>query len=219
MKKYRFTTLCLAVAATFAHAGNVMAQSDDGVLLAYENSQKDSITTADDEIFAALQALDEVGAIIKAEHQEGKSQSNTQNDKVDVDALLAAVNQPAEPMKSFRVDDPIPDMSEQAAPKHDIQTAPAKSESIAAAPKHDIQTAPAKVESLAAAPKHDIQTAPAKVESLAAAPKHDIQTAPAKVESLAAAPKHDIQTAPAKVESLAAAPRHDIQTAPAKVQP
>ena len=220
----KFTHRCqirflFVIASLFVSGTHAFSQTPDTFWAS--RSAGDAIDREDDaqaEIMAAMRALDEVGSLIGDQASE----------RVDIDALLAAANQPAA----------MP--AAPAASKHDIQTAPAAKMAAAAAsasPKHDIQTAPAAKTAAAAAsasPKHDIQTAPAAKTTAAAAPdakiaakavptapKHDIQTAPAAKTAAAAAPAAKTTAAAAPDAKIAAkavaptAPKHDIQTAPA----
>ena len=184
--------LFFAVSFALVTETQAFAQDSDNVL-AYRSSGKALAegNDLDSEIFAAMQALDEVGALLDDRADAPKNSSVKNDDKlqkqnqtipeshVDIDSLLAAANPPEQPKTKAVNAAPTP-------PKHDIQnpTAPKLSAILdAPAPKHDIQnpTAP-KLSAIldAPAPKHDIQnpTAPKLSAKLnAPAPKHDLQAA------------------------------------------
>ena len=186
-QKIRFFFVISCVLATATQA---FAQDADDIL-AYRSTGKTVAENndLDAEIFAAMQALDEVGTIIDDRANSTKnSTSKSKNDaptqiqnapQVDIDSLLAAANAP-EQTQIIDAKKAIP------VPKHNIQTAGSlKVDDIAIppAPKHDIQTAGAKkvaAQSTTPAPKHDIQTAGAKkiaANSVALPPKHNVQMA------------------------------------------
>ena len=231
MKKNLLFTL--AAMGMLAFSGTAFAQSADN-LLAY-GSQENTVNSVDDDILAAMMALDEVGSILE---EKGATK---QADAVEVDDLIAAANAPQasankpENVKNNGAEatpkaEPKPEVvaTPKAEPKHDVQTTPVKEpkpEVVAAVPK-----AEPKPEVVAAVPKaepkHDVQTAPAKApkpEVVAAAPK-----AEPKPEVVAAAPKAEpkpevVAAAPKaepKPEVVAAVPKaepkHDVQTAPVK---
>ena len=161
--------LFFAVSFALVTETQAFAQDSDNVL-AYRSSGKALAegNDLDSEIFAAMQALDEVGALLDDRADAPKNSSVKNDDKlqkqnqtipeshVDIDSLLAAANPPEQPKTKAVNAAPTP-------PKHDIQnpTAPKLSAILdAPAPKHDIQnpTAP-KLSAIldAPAPKHDIQ--------------------------------------------------------------
>ncbi|MGN1072355.1 MAG: hypothetical protein ACI4VB_06530 [Bradymonadia bacterium] len=207
-------------------AQNAQAQTPPENVLLAQNDGIAPQNSAEDDIFAAMKALDEVGAMI----EEAKRTPAKEAPSIDIHALVTAASTEDAPV---------------VAPKHDLQTAPAVAakpevaKPQAVAPKHDVQTAPAVAakpevaKPQAVAPKHDVQTAPAVAakpevaKPQAVPPKHDVQTAPAVAakpevaKAQAVAPKHDVQTAPAVAakpevaKAQAVAPKHDVQTAPA----
>ena len=165
-QKIRFFFVISCVLATATQA---FAQDADDIL-AYRSTGKTVAENndLDAEIFAAMQALDEVGTIIDDRANSTKnSTSKSKNDaptqiqnapQVDIDSLLAAANAP-EQTQIIDAKKAIP------VPKHNIQTAGSlKVDDIAIppAPKHDIQTAGAKkiaANSVALPPKHNVQMA------------------------------------------------------------
>lgn len=183
--RFFFVISCVLASATQAFAqdtDDILAYRSTGKAVA-ENNDLDA------EIFAAMQALDEVGTIIDDRANSTKnSTAKSKNDaptqiqnapQVDIDSLLAAANAP-EQTQIIDAKKAIP------VPKHNIQTAGSlKVDDIATppAPKHDIQTAGTKkvaAQSTTPAPKHDIQTAGAKkvaANSVALPPKHNVQMA------------------------------------------
>ena len=223
-----FAVSCALTAGTQAFAqdsDNVLAYRSSGKALAEGND-------LDSEIFAAMQALDEVGALLDDRADAPKNSAVKNDDKiqkqnqtipeshVDIDSLLAAANAPEQPTTKAVNAAPTP-------PKHDIQTpttAKLSAKIDSPAPKHDIQTPTtaklsAKID--APAPKHDIQnptTAKLSAKIDAPAPKHDIQnptTAKLSAKIDSPAPKHDIQnptTAKLSAKIDSPAPKHDIQT-------
>ena len=203
-----FAVSCALTAGTQAFAqdsDNVLAYRSSGKALAEGND-------LDSEIFAAMQALDEVGALLDDRADSPKNSAVKNDDKiqkqnqtipeshVDIDSLLAAANAPEQPTTKAVNAAPTP-------PKHDIQTpttAKLSAKIDAPAPKHDIQnptTAKLSAKIDSPAPKHDIQnptTAKLSAKIDSPAPKHDIQTPTtaklsAKIDS--PAPKHDLQAA------------------------
>ena len=182
-----FAVSCALTAGTQAFAqdsDNVLAYRSSGKALAEGND-------LDSEIFAAMQALDEVGALLDDRADSPKNSAVKNDDKiqkqnqtipeshVDIDSLLAAANAPEQPTTKAVNAAPTP-------PKHDIQTpttAKLSAKIDAPAPKHDIQnptTAKLSAKIDSPAPKHDIQTPTtaklsAKIDS--PAPKHDLQAA------------------------------------------
>ena len=183
--RFFFVISCVLATATQAFAqdaDDIWAYRSTGKTVA-ENNDLDA------EIFAAMQALDEVGTIIDDRANSTKSSTaKSKNDaptqiqnapQVDIDSLLAAANAP-EQTQIIDAKKAIP------TPKHNIQTAGSlKVDDIATppAPKHDIQTAGTKkvaAQSTTPAPKHDIQTAGAQkvaANSVAPIPKHNVQMA------------------------------------------
>ena len=183
--RFFFVISCVLATATQAFAqdaDDIWAYRSTGKTVA-ENNDLDA------EIFAAMQALDEVGTIIDDRANSTKSSTaKSKNDaptqiqnapQVDIDSLLAAANAP-EQTQIIDAKKAIP------TPKHNIQTAGSlKVDDIATppAPKHDIQTAGAQkvaAQSTTPAPKHDIQTAGAQkvaANSVAPIPKHNVQMA------------------------------------------
>ena len=187
MKKSRFIIALSSL--LIAALPNSLFAEEPTELLAYNASQKNSAGTVDDDILAAMQALDEVGAMLD---------TNSTSDKVDVDSILNAAsnnnaNKEAEQpnnsalaaapaqsskMTSFRIDDVLD------APKTQPAN-PEKSNDTALKPaKQD--TVVAKAETKADAPKHNIQTAPAKPEKetkASAAKPQKPETVVAKAET------------------------------------
>lgn len=162
--RFFFVISCVLATATQAFAqdaDDILAYRSTGKAVA-ENNDLDA------EIFAAMQALDEVGTIIDDRANSTKnSTAKSKNDaptqiqnapQVDIDSLLAAANAP-EQTQIIDAKKAIP------VPKHNIQTAGSlKVDDIAIppAPKHDIQTAGAKkvaANSVALPPKHNVQMA------------------------------------------------------------
>ena len=131
-------------------AQNAQAQTPPENVLLAQNDGIAPQNSAEDDIFAAMKALDEVGAMI----EEAKRTPAKEAPSIDIHALVTAASTEDAPV---------------VAPKHDVQTAPAvaaKPEVAklqAVAPKHDVQTAPtvaAKPEvakAQAVAPKHDVR--------------------------------------------------------------
>ena len=111
---YKKSLFALAILGALTFSTNVFAQDN---ILALENSHQDSLYNADDDILAAMKALDEVGAMIDPDKT-----ADTDN-TVDIDALLAAANTP-QPAKQA---DPI---AANAELSHIEKTA--KAESVAA---------------------------------------------------------------------------------------
>ena len=138
-----FAVSCALTAGTQAFAqdsDNVLAYRSSGKALAEGND-------LDSEIFAAMQALDEVGALLDDRADSPKNSAVKNDDKiqkqnqtipeshVDIDSLLAAANAPEQPTTKAVNAAPTP-------PKHDIQTpttAKLSAKIDAPAPKHDIQ--------------------------------------------------------------------------------
>ena len=231
MKKSRYI---LAFASLLIAAlPNSLYAEEPTELIAYNASQKDSVNAVDDDILAAMQALDEVGAML--------DQGN-KTDSVNVDDIIQAASNDADKMAqkaatpqttSFRIDDVV-DSPKIATTTQSKETPVAKVEPKTDAPKHDLQTAPvtpakettvAKVEPKTDAPKHDLQTAPvnpakettvSKAEPKSDAPKHDLQTAPVNPskETTVAKVASKPETTVAKAEPKTDAPKHDLQTAP-----
>ena len=179
------------------------AFAQDSNLLAYESSQKDTITTVDDDINAALAALNEVNAILDA-----KSPTDTGNDNIiDVEAIIAAANTP-EPAKQ----ETKPVIAADKAPN--TQTAPDKAEKaqetavkeVAPEPKPEPEkTAAAPV--IAANNAPNVQTAPTKAEKAQETAAKEVAPEPKpEPEKAAAAPiiaankAPNVQTAPTKAE-------------------
>ena len=140
MKKNLMFTL--AAVGMLVFSGTASAQPTDQ-LLAYGSTQGEGVGSVDDDILAAMQALDEVEILL-----EGKN-TKTQSETADIADLIAAAN----------VSQAKPEQAD------DVQTAPVKAEpkaeaAIAAAPKAEPK----------AAPKHDVQTAPVKAQAKAVAP-------------------------------------------------
>ncbi len=224
MKKSRFIIALSSL--LIAALPNSLFAEEPTELLAYNASQKSSAGTVDDDILAAMQALDEVGAMLD---------TNSTSDKVDVDSILNAASNnnankeaeqpnsnalaaaPAQSSKttSFRIDDVLDAPQTQPAnpqKANDTALKPAKQDTVVA-----------KAETKADAPKHNIQTAPAnpqKANETAVKPaKQD--TVVAKAETKADAPKHNIQTAPANPEKetkAAAAKPQKPETVVAKAE-
>ena len=177
---------CIASISALLFSATAFAQ--DSNLLAYESSQKDTITTVDDDINAALAALNEVNAILDA-----KSPTDTGNDNIiDVEAIIAAANTP-EPAKQ----ETKPVIAADKAPN--TQTAPDKAEKaqetavkeVAPEPKPEPEkTAAAPV--IAANNAPNVQTAPTKAEKAqetteANTVKTEPKTEPAKPAPVVAA--------------------------------
>ena len=179
-------------------AQNAQAQTPPENVLLAQNDGIAPQNSAEDDIFAAMKALDEVGAMI----EEAKRTPAKEAPSIDIHALVTAASTEDAPV---------------VASKHDVQTAPAvaakpevaKAQTVA--PKHDVQTAPA------------VAAKPEVAKPQAVAPKHDVQTAPAVAakpevaKAQAVAPKHDVQTAPAVAakpevaKPQAVAPKHDVR--------
>ena len=131
-------------------AQNAQAQTPPENVLLAQNDGIAPQNSAEDDIFAAMKALDEVGAMI----EEAKRTPAKEAPSIDIHALVTAASTEDAPV---------------VAPKHDVQTAPAVAakpevaKPQAVAPKHDVQTAPtvaAKPEvakAQAVAPKHDVR--------------------------------------------------------------
>ena len=140
-----FAVSCALTAGTQAFAqdsDNVLAYRSSGKALAEGND-------LDSEIFAAMQALDEVGALLDDRADSPKNSAVKNDDKiqkqnqtipeshVDIDSLLAAANAPEQPTTKAVNAAPTP-------PKHDIQTpttAKLSAKIDSPAPKHDLQAA------------------------------------------------------------------------------
>ena len=152
---------CIAAISALLFSTTAFAQ--DSNLLAYESSQKDTITTVDDDINAALAALNEVNAILDA-----KTPTDTGDDNIiDVEAIIAAANTP-EPAKQ----ETKPVIAANKAPN--VQTAPDKTETVQEiATKKEVKPEPtpepAKQETkpvIAANKAPNVQTAPTKEEKV-----------------------------------------------------
>ncbi len=132
-KKFVF---CIALVSALMGSMDAFAENNDANLLALDNSKQDSLYNADDDIFAAMQALDEVSALLN-ESKAAPANDNT----VDVDALLAAANAPQETL-------PTQDKAAKTAPvkeaKETKETPVVAAKVEAAESRHDIQTAPVK---------------------------------------------------------------------------
>ena len=155
-------------------AQNAQAQTPPENVLLAQNDGIAPQNSAEDDIFAAMKALDEVGAMI----EEAKRTPAKEAPSIDIHALVTAASTEDAPV---------------VAPKHDVQTAPAVAakpevaKPQAVAPKHDVQTAPA------------VAAKPEVAKAQPVAPKHDVQTAPAVAakpevaKAQAVAPKHDVR--------------------------
>ena len=131
-------------------AQNAQAQTPPENVLLAQNDGIAPQNSAEDDIFAAMKALDEVGAMI----EEAKRTPAKEAPSIDIHALVTAASTEDAPV---------------VAPKHDVQTAPAvaakpevaKAQTVA--PKHDVQTAPA------------VAAKPEVAKPQAVAPKHDVR--------------------------------------------
>ncbi len=176
MKKSRFIIALSSL--LIAALPNSLFAEEPTELLAYNASQNNNPGTVDDDILAAMQALDEVGAMLD---------TNSTSEKVDVDDIVkAASNDTAK---------------KESQPETKSQTAAASKPTIATSFRIDDvldspQTAPANPakDVKEAAPKTEKQdTVVAKAETKVDAPKHNIQTAPAN-------PAKEVKEAAAKTE-------------------
>ena len=131
-------------------AQNAQAQTPPENVLLAQNDGIAPQNSAEDDIFAAMKALDEVGAMI----EEAKRTPAKEAPSIDIHALVTAASTEDAPV---------------VAPKHDVQTAPAVAakpevaKAQAVAPKHDVQTAPA------------VAAKPEVAKAQAVAPKHDVR--------------------------------------------
>ena len=131
-------------------AQNAQAQTPPENVLLAQNDGIAPHNSAEDDIFAAMKALDEVGAMI----EEAKRTPAKEAPSIDIHALVTAASTEDAPV---------------VAPKHDVQTAPAVAakpevaKPQAVAPKHDVQTAPA------------VAAKPEVAKAQAVAPKHDVR--------------------------------------------
>ena len=126
-------------------AQNAQAQTPPENVLLAQNDGIAPQNSAEDDIFAAMKALDEVGAMI----EEAKRTPAKEAPSIDIHALVTAASTEDAPV---------------VAPKHDLQTAPAvAAKPQAVAPKHDVQTAPA------------VAAKPEVAKPQAVAPKHDVR--------------------------------------------
>ena len=131
-------------------AQNAQAQTPPENVLLAQNDGIAPQNSAEDDIFAAMKALDEVGAMI----EEAKRTPAKEAPSIDIHALVTAASTEDAPV---------------VAPKHDLQTAPAVAakpevaKPQAVAPKHDVQTAPA------------VAAKPEVAKAQAVAPKHDVR--------------------------------------------
>ena len=131
-------------------AQNAQAQTPPENVLLAQNDGIAPQNSAEDDIFAAMKALDEVGAMI----EEAKRTPAKEAPSIDIHALVTAASTEDAPV---------------VASKHDVQTAPAVAakpevaKAQAVAPKHDVQTAPA------------VAAKPEVAKPQAVAPKHDVR--------------------------------------------
>ena len=214
MKSKKF--FCIASLSTLLFSANVSAQ--DSNLLAYESSQKDTISSVDDDINAALEALNEVNAIL-----ETKTPTETDKDnKIDVEAIIAAANAP-EPAKP----ETKPVIEADKAPE--VQAAPAKTEIVQEQTaqkevKPEPIPEPEKQETKPVIAANDkapnVQTAPTKAEKTqeqTAKTEIKPETVPEKQETKPVIAANDkapnVQTAPTKAEKT------QEQTAKTEVKP
>ena len=172
MKKTRYI---LAFASLLiATLPNSLYAEEPVELLAYNASQKDSVNSVDDDILAAMQALDEVGAILDNQADSAET--------VDIDDIIQAASNDAAPTtpqtqssagSSFRIDDVVANTDKQA---------PAVKETIAAKPETKTETTVAKAQTKSDSPKHNLQTAPANPPKDTIAAKPETTVAKAKTE-------------------------------------
>ena len=107
-------------------AQNAQAQTPPENVLLAQNDGIAPQNSAEDDIFAAMKALDEVGAMI----EEAKRTPAKEAPSIDIHALVTAASTEDAPV---------------VAPKHDLQTAPAVAakpevaKAQAVAPKHDVR--------------------------------------------------------------------------------
>ena len=107
-------------------AQNAQAQTPPENVLLAQNDGIAPQNSAEDDIFAAMKALDEVGAMI----EEAKRTPAKEAPSIDIHALVTAASTEDAPV---------------VAPKHDVQTAPAVAakpevaKAQAVAPKHDVR--------------------------------------------------------------------------------
>ena len=107
-------------------AQNAQAQTPPENVLLAQNDGIAPQNSAEDDIFAAMKALDEVGAMI----EEAKRTPAKEAPSIDIHALVTAASTEDAPV---------------VAPKHDVQTAPAVAakpevaKPQAVAPKHDVR--------------------------------------------------------------------------------
>ena len=221
----------LAGLSLFAAPQALQAQSWDDGLIAYEASQKEPATSAEDDIFAAMRALKEVEAIIEKPAQDAQV-GGVAGEEVDINAILMAASNTE--MPSLTLDSPeTSKRSANDAAQEDVDSVKALAAIAAETPnKSESQktaaslkkTSPKEVD---ASPKSE----PEKVASanekssgqkadLALAEQTRSEAAPVKApeapdksanksETLAAAPKQS--AAPKEVEK-----KYDVVSAPAK---
>lgn len=123
MKLFTPSFLKISIALFLLPTPHAIAQPTQ--LLAYDTGSM-AKTNADDDILAAMRALDEVGALIN-ENVDPENRPNTQQDTADIDLqdLLSAAT-PNTPLPDAQKKD-NEKITTQFQPKHNIQTAPVKS--------------------------------------------------------------------------------------------
>ncbi|GEM_PF-3113667 len=207
---------CIAAISALLFSTTAFAQ--DSNLLAYESSQKDTITTVDDDINAALAALNEVNAILDA-----KTPTDTGDDNIiDVEAIIAAANTP-EPAKQ----ETKPVIAANKAPN--VQTAPDKTETVQEiATKKEVKPEPnpepAKQETkpvIAANKAPNVQTAPTKEEKTQETAANEVKNeSPKPAPTVIAANKApNVQTAPTKEEKTQETATNEVKTESPKPGP
>ncbi len=97
-KTLQVITRALALLALCSPATAFSQSWQDDELLAYQGSHKDAPTSADDDIFAAMKALEEVGAIIGDPAPiQAQTNENANNQAVNIDAILLAASKAETP--------------------------------------------------------------------------------------------------------------------------
>ncbi|MBQ9394390.1 MAG: hypothetical protein IJU23_02595 [Proteobacteria bacterium] len=203
---YKKSLFALIVLGTLTFSANVNAQDN---ILALENSHQDSLYNADDDIVAAMKALDEVGAMIEPE------KTADTNNTVDIDALLAAANAP-EPAKTTT---PVASKTEalKTVAKSETtkdETVIAKTETPNSTPKADVKTETVtEIKTVAKTETPKSETVVAKTETPDTAPKADVKTETlTETKTVAKEETTKSETVVAKTETPNTAPKADVKT-------
>ncbi len=202
---YKKSLFALAILGALTFSANVNAQDN---ILALENSHQDSLYNADEDILAAMKALDEVGAMIEPEKT-----ADTDN-TVDIDALLAAANAP-EPAKTTT---PVASKTEalKTVAKSETtkdETVIAKTETLNTAPKADVKTETVtETKTVAKAETPKSETIVAKTETANTAPKAEVKAETVtETKTVAKAATKKDETVIAKTETPKTAPKAEVK--------